>query len=45
MKRVAWPIRNSVIENSIIVVLGVVVVAGVIAGLDIGLSKLATALF
>ena len=45
MKRVAWPIHNAVIENSIIVVVGVVAVAGLIAGLDIGLSKLATALF
>ena len=45
MKRVAWPIPNAVVENSIIVLLGVLVVAGMIAGLDIGLSKLATALF
>ena len=45
MNRVAWPIHNAVIENSIIVVLGVVVVAGLIAGLDIGLSKLATVFF
>jgi preprotein translocase SecE subunit len=45
MKRVAWPIHNSVIENSIIVLVGVVVIAGAIAGVDIGLSKLATALF
>jgi preprotein translocase SecE subunit len=45
MKRVAWPIHNAVVENSVIVGLGVVVVAGMIAGVDIGLSKLATVLF
>jgi preprotein translocase SecE subunit len=45
MKRVAWPIRSAVLGNSAIVLAGVVVVAGVIAGFDIGLSKIATALF
>ena len=45
MKRVAWPIRSSVLNNSLFVIGGVVVVVGAIAGLDIGLSKLATALF
>jgi preprotein translocase SecE subunit len=45
MKRVAWPIRSSVLNNSLIVVGGVVVVGAAIAGIDIGLTKLATALF
>jgi preprotein translocase subunit SecE len=44
-KRVAWPTRDSVVRNSAIVLAGVVLVVAAIAGLDIALSKAATALF
>jgi len=44
-KRVAWPTRDSVVRNSVIVFTVVVLVVAVIAGLDIALSKAVTALF
>jgi preprotein translocase SecE subunit len=44
-KRVAWPTRDPVVHNSAIVLAVVVLVVAAIAGLDIALSKAATALF
>jgi len=44
-KRVAWPTRDSVVGNSVIVFTVVVLVVAAIAGLDIAVSKAATVLF
>jgi len=44
-KRIAWPARDSVVGNSVIVLTVVVLVVAAIAGLDIALSKAATVLF
>ena len=45
MRRVAQPTRSSVLHNSTLVVVVVIIAVGAIAAIDIGLSRAVTALF
>jgi len=44
-RRVAWPTRSAVLNNSVVVAVTAGVLVGAIAMLDIGLSRIVTALF